>query len=277
MPTQAPTGSIELSREITGHLGARAGVARHRLDLDDAVVDFRHLGREQLGQEARMGAGQEDLGPARLLAHVVDVGAHAVAVLEGLARDGLVAAQQRLGPAEVHHEVAVLGALDGAVDDLAHAVLVFLELLAALHLAHALDDHLLGGLRADAAEVDRRQRVDDVLAHLDAGLHLLRDAQRHLRFLILDHRVVGHDLRPAGQLHRARLAVDLGADVLVLAVGLAAGAAHGHLHGLQHLLALDHLLARHRLGDLEEFGARNGVGDGHDQFFPSGVFVVASV
>jgi hypothetical protein len=121
----------------------------------------------------------------------------------------------------------------------------------------------LAGLRADAAEVDRRQRVDDVLALLDAGLHLLRDAQRHLRSLVLDHRVVGHDQRPAGQLHGAGLAVDLGADVLVLAVGLAAGAAHGLLHGLQHLLALDQLLARHGFRDLQELRAGDGVGDGH--------------
>ena len=116
--------------EITAIFARRARVAGHRLDLDDAVVDLRHLLREQLGQEAGMRAGQEDLRAARLLAHVVDVGAHAVAVAEGLARDGLVAAQQGLGAAEIDHQVAVLGALDDAVDDLAHAVLVLVELLA---------------------------------------------------------------------------------------------------------------------------------------------------
>ena len=39
--------------------------------------------------------------------------------------------------------------------------------LLALVFAHALHDHLLGGLRGDAAEIDRRQRIDDELAELD--------------------------------------------------------------------------------------------------------------
>src|SRR4029077_20548483 len=73
MPTQAPTGSTELSREITAILarepGARdtrvlgggAGVARHRLDLDDVVVDFRHFLREQFRHELRVRTRQENL------------------------------------------------------------------------------------------------------------------------------------------------------------------------------------------------------------------------
>src|SRR5258705_329138 len=44
-----------------------------------------------------MGAAEEHLRPARLLAHIIDVRAHAIAVAEALARDQLVAAQQRLG------------------------------------------------------------------------------------------------------------------------------------------------------------------------------------
>ena len=202
-----------------------------------------------------MRAGQEDLWPAGFLAHVVDVGAHAVAVAEGLARDGLVAAQQGLGPAEVHHQVAVLGALDDAVDDLTHPVLVLVVLLLALHLAHPLHDHLLGGLRGDAAEVDRRQRVDDELAEADAGLDLLGDAERDLGVLAL-HRLLLDHLGPALQLHLAVAAVDEGADVLLVAVLGAAGLLDGLLHRLQHLVALDHLLARDGVGDLEQLGAR---------------------
>src|SRR6516164_4284595 len=69
MPTQAPTGSTEESREITAIL------ARDPLHLDDAVIDFRHFLREQLRHELRMRAREEDLRAARLAAHVVDVGA----------------------------------------------------------------------------------------------------------------------------------------------------------------------------------------------------------
>src|SRR5262249_22600857 len=153
----ADAGADRIDRRITAdhrHLGAAAGIACHRLDLDDAVVDLRHFLREQLGEEAGMRAAEEDLWPARLLAHIVDVGAYSVAVAEALARDQLVAAQQRLGAAELHHKVAVLGALDDAVDDFADAVLELVELALALVFAHPLNDHLLGGLRSDAAEVD---------------------------------------------------------------------------------------------------------------------------
>ena len=205
---------------------------------------------------------QEKLRPARLLAHVVDVGAHPVAVAERLARDGLVAAEQRLGAAEIDHQVAVLGALDDAVDDLAHAVLVLVVLLLALHLAHPLHDHLLGGLGGDAAEIDRRQRVDDELPELDAGPDLLGDAERDLGVLVL-HRLLLDHLGPALQLHLAVLAVDKGADVLLVPVLGAAGLLDGLLHRFQHLVALDHLLARDGVGDLQQLRARDGDIEGH--------------
>ncbi len=100
-----------------------------------------------------MGARQENLRPALLAADVVDVGADAVAVAEGLTRDELVAAHDALAAAEIDDDVAVLDALDLAIDDLADAVLELLVLAVALRVAHLLDDDLLGGLRRDAAEV----------------------------------------------------------------------------------------------------------------------------
>ena len=157
MPTQAPTGSIEEFARDDGDLGARARIAGDRLDLDDAVVDLRHFLREQLRHELRMGARQEDLRAALFAAHVVDVGADAIAVAEYFARDQLVAADDRLAAAEIDDDVAVFDALDDAVDDLADAVLVFLILPVALGLAHLLHDDLLGRLRGDAAEFHRRQ------------------------------------------------------------------------------------------------------------------------
>ena len=157
MPTQAPTGSMPLSLEMTAILARRARIARHGADLDDAVVDLGHFLGEQLGHELRMGARQEDLRPAHFLAHVVDIGADALALAEALARQQLVAAQDRLGAAEIDDDVAELDALDQAVDDLADAVLELVELALALGVAHLLHDHLLRRLRGDAAEIDRRQ------------------------------------------------------------------------------------------------------------------------
>ena len=133
-----------------------------------------------------MGAGEEDLRPAQLVADVVEVGADAILGAEQLARDQVVAAHDRLGPAEIDQHVAVLDALDLADHDLADPVLVLVVLPLALGLAHPLDDHLLGALRRDPAEVDRRQRVQDVIADLGRGIAHLRVLEPDLAIVVLD-------------------------------------------------------------------------------------------
>ena len=199
-----------------------------------------------------MRARHENLRPARLAAHVVDVGAHAVAVAEGFAGQQVLAANYRLGPAQVDGEPAVLGALDQAVRDLLHAVLVFLVLARPLCLAHLLHNHLLRRLRRDAAEVDGRQRVGQVVAGLRGGVALLRLADRDLGGLVLD--LLG-DLEIAHQLDLAGLAVDIGADIVLLTVLPLAGVGDRLLHGLEHELTLDALLPGDGIGDLEQFEA----------------------
>src|SRR6185437_3387096 len=89
----ADAGTDRIDAGILGDhrdLGAGAGIARHGADLDDAVVDLRHFLREQPDHELRMTARQEDLRPARLAAHIVDIGADAIADAEALARNHLV-------------------------------------------------------------------------------------------------------------------------------------------------------------------------------------------
>ena len=81
----ADAGADRIDRGIArdhGDLGARARIAGDRLHLDDAVVDLRHFLLEQLRHELRMGARQEDLRAALLAAHVIDIGADAVAGAE---------------------------------------------------------------------------------------------------------------------------------------------------------------------------------------------------
>ena len=63
-----------------GDLGPASGVSGDRLDLDDAVIDFRHFLGEQLGGELRPGARQENLRSPHFLAHIVNVGADAIAL-----------------------------------------------------------------------------------------------------------------------------------------------------------------------------------------------------
>ena len=117
---------------------------------------------------------EEDLRPAVLAADRHDQRADAVADADHLARDLLVAADDALGAAEIDDDVAELDALDDAGDDLAGAVLELLILALALGVADLLEDHLLGGLGGDPAELDRRQRVDDEVADRGALLELLR-------------------------------------------------------------------------------------------------------
>ena len=136
-----------------GDLRACAGLAGAGDDLDDALVDLGHLGLEELLDEARIAARQDDLRAAGLAVDVLHVGDDAVAGAVGLARRLLAERQDALGAAEVDDEVvALLEAAHDALDELALAVLELVEDEVALLVADALDEHLLGGLRGDAAE-----------------------------------------------------------------------------------------------------------------------------
>ena len=187
-------------------------------------------------------------GPRGSRRDVVDVGADAVAVAHVLARDHLVAADDALGAAQVDDDVAVLDPLHRAVDDLADAVLVFAVVALALGLAHLLHDDLLGVLGGDAAEVERRQRLGDEVADLGLGVAALRILERDLRGVVLDGLDDGQHPR---QPRLAGLGVDLAADVVLRSVARLRGLLDRVLHGLDDDLAVDRLLARHRVGDLQ--------------------------
>src|SRR6195952_5140571 len=145
----ADAGADRIDRGIPGNhadFRARAGIAGHRLDLDDAVIDFRHFLREQLRHELRMGAGQENLRSAGFAADVENIGADAVAVAEHFARQHLVTAHDGFAAAEIDDHAAIFDAFDDAVDDVADAVLEFLILPVPPRPAHLPPDHPLGGV-----------------------------------------------------------------------------------------------------------------------------------
>ncbi len=196
-----------------------------------------------------MGARQEDLRSPLLAAHVVDIGADAVAIAEILARQGLVAAHDGLGAAEIDDDVAVFDPLDDAVDDLADPVLVLVELALALGLAHLLHDHLLGVLRRHAAEIERGQGLGDEVADLGCRIAAARLLERDLgRFQghVLDH------FEQPGEPDLAGLGVDLGLDLVLAAIAGFRRLLDRVLHGGDDHLAVDRLFARDRVGDLQK-------------------------
>ena len=125
-----------------------------------------------------------------------------------LARDHLVAAHHAFGAAEIDHHRAEFGALDDAVDDLADAVLVFLVLALAFGVAHLLHDHLFGGLRGDAREIDRRQGLGDDVADLGGRIARARIVQRNLDLVVVDQ---FDDVQIARDMGFAGLGIDLDA------------------------------------------------------------------
>ena len=199
-----------------------------------------------------MRARQEDLRTARLAAHVVDIGADAVARPEHLARNQFVAAHDRFaaGAAEIDDDVAVLDPLDRPVDDLADPVLEHLVLLVALGLADLLHQHLLRGLGGNAAVVEGRQRLGNPVADLGRRILLLRVDKRDLGRVVLD--LIDHQ-QQTGEANLAGLRIDLGAHLGLLAVARARGLLHRVLHRGENDRTVDRLLARDGVDDLQEF------------------------
>src|SRR6185369_11811288 len=220
----ADAGADRVDRAVVADdsdLGAAARVAGGGLDLDDAVVNFRHFLREQLLHEVGMRSGKEDLRAAGFAADGHDQRADAVADADHFARDLLVAADDALGAAEVDDDVAELDALDDAGNDFADAILELFMLALALGVADLLEDDLLGGLGGDSAELDGRQRIDDEVADRGTLLQLLRAGRVDLLemiFRLLD------DFEHTPQAQVAGFAVELGADVVLGAVAGAGGA-----------------------------------------------------
>ena len=208
-----------------------------------------------------MGAREEDLRPARLAPHVVDVGADAVAVAEHLARQHFVAPHDRLAASEIDDDVAVFDPLDDAVDDVADAVLEFLILPVALGLAHLLHDDLLRRLGGDAAVFERRQRLGDVVADLGRRITPARILDADVDRVVLD---LVDDEQEARQPHLAGLGIDLGAHLGLAAVARAGRLLDGVLHGGDDDAAIDRFLARDRVGDLQQFEPVGA--DGHRSF-----------
>jgi hypothetical protein len=142
-------------------------------------------------------------GPRACAVDLHQPGADAVADAQVLLGDHLVARQHRLDAAGLDDGIAALHALDGAGDEMLLALEEVVEHLLALGVADLLQDDLLGGLGADAAEVDRLERFLDELVELrrrasPAGPRRARSARPDLDGLVGHHQPAAEGLELAG-------------------------------------------------------------------------------
>ena len=172
-----------------------------------------------------------------------------------LARQHVFARNEALGSApEVDVDAVAVDALDDAAQHLVNAILVFLDDLRPLGLAHALHDDLLRRLRGDAAEFHRFDRHLDVAVDLGIGIdvHGIDHPEFALRFLELG-RIVGEHLPPPERVVLAGFAVDGDTHVDVVTVTLARRGRQRGLHRLEDDLAVDALLVRDGLDHHQHF------------------------
>src|SRR3546814_16041668 len=97
--------------------------------------------RKQLLHEFGMGAAEENLRTPVFAAHVQDHRADAVADADDFAGDLLIAADDALGAAEIHPEMAAFARIADAGADCTHAALEILSLPSQLGFADLLANH----------------------------------------------------------------------------------------------------------------------------------------
>ena len=113
-------------------------------------------------------------GPFAVRSILVDVRANAVADAQHFLGDQLVARDHAFDAPRLDDHVAALDALDGAGQQVVLAVEEVVQDLLALGVADLLQDHLLRRLRADAAELDRLERLLDDVAELQLRARVRR-------------------------------------------------------------------------------------------------------
>ena len=228
---------------LDSDLGAHARIARRCFDLQQAFFDLRHLELEQLDEKLRHYARQHQLRAAAAAIDLQQKRAHPVADPQILLGDHLVARQHRLDASGLDDGVAAFDALDRAGDQMLLAREEVVEDLLPLGIADLLQDHLLGGLCADAAELDRLERLLDVLVEPDVGHLLACLLERELAVGRLQHLVGHHVPAPEGAVV-AIVAVDLDAHLDVFLEAFLGRRRQGLLQGSEHDVLFDVLLPR---------------------------------
>eukprot|EP00042_Codosiga_hollandica_P026762 m.128532 g.128532 ORF g.128532 m.128532 type:complete len:440 (-) comp52295_c0_seq7:483-1802(-) len=236
-----------------GDLGAAAAVAGTALDLQQALLDFRHFLREEFLHELGRRARQHDLRAALGRVHAEDDGAHAITGTQVLFRDHLAALQAAFDATALDNDVALVQALHGTDEDLLAARHEVVQQLLALGVADLLQDDLLGGLGTDAADGHGFDRLFDVVVHLDVGDLVLSFEQQDFGVGVLQAGLVGNDVPAAEGLVLARFTVHADADVGLGAVKLLGGRGQRSFDRTEHDIALHTLFARDRVHQHQHF------------------------
>jgi len=251
MPTHVPTGSMRWSFDLTAILARRPGsraaalISRRPSSISGTSSSKLH---EEIGRHAR----QDQLRAAGGAVDLRDVRADAVAHAEVFLGNQLVPREQRFHATGFDDEVAALGALHRARHERFAPLEEVVQDLLALGVADLLQDHLLGGLGADAAEGFGLERLLDHVAEGGVGVlgHGIGDRDLVRRLLVL---LVGHDGPAAEGRIVAGLAVDLHADIDLVLEALLGRRGERHLQRQEHRVLGDVLLARQRIDQQQDF------------------------
>ena len=167
----------------------------------------------------------------------------------------LALGDHRLRLAQVHDHVALLDPMDGAADDLALLVDEVGVDGVTLGIPHPLQDHLLGRLGGDAAELLRGQLDLDLVLEIGLRVELARLAERDLELGVAD---ALHDLLAREDPEGPRVPIELHAGVVGHAHGLLGGRQQGRLQRLEEDLFVYPLLRCHLPDHVDELFVHHG-------------------
>ena len=239
------------------NFGAHTWIAGGFFDFQQAVFDFRHFQLKQFHQKFARGAGEQHLVAVADLLYAQKQRAHAVAVAEVFTRQHLVARQQGFEAADFDNRTMALHPLYRAQHQAVFALQKVAQNLLTLSIADALQNHLLGGLRADAAKFHVFNRLFVVFADLQFGVrNFFLDFFDGFLRIGVGVVFVGHNQPAAKAVVFAGVAINGYTYIHMLAVGLFLGrAGQGKLQGAKHHIVTDILFTGQRLGQQQNFTA----------------------
>ena len=155
--SHSDTGAHRVNSLLGGvnrHLAPLSRLPRDGLDLDHAVVNFRHLNLKKALEHILVTSGNQDCRPLGGGPHIQHVNLESLALLVPFGGHLLLWRHDRVGPSQVQgHGATVLHVFNYAGDNILFVLdKLFVEEFS-LGFPQPLQHHLLGCLRGDAAGI----------------------------------------------------------------------------------------------------------------------------